>query len=311
MPAPSLPPGSPDAEARERILIVEDDARLASLLQEYLSNNGFQVDIESRGDRAVGRICKEEPALVILDLMLPGMSGFEVCRLARQSYSRGLLILTASKAEVDHAVGLEIGADDYVVKPVEPRILLARIRSLLRRTRNAMATVGTQRDDRRRADGEPLCPGSERRVVPAAAHADRVRRAVAPGASSRRGRQSGGALPAGAWRALRRSRSGHGRARVATAAEAPGGRPGDDDSQERSRARLPAGEAVMRGLYLRIASSAILAVFVAWLTVGFLASQFRSRFDPRAQGPGGGGPIGWIATQLEGLSERRMASQTC
>ena len=141
MPAPSLPPGSPDAEARERILIVEDDARLASLLQEYLSNNGFQVDIESRGDRAVGRICKEEPALVILDLMLPGMSGFEVCRLARQSYSRGLLILTASKAEVDHAVGLEIGADDYVIKPVEPRILLARIRSLLRRTRNAMATV--------------------------------------------------------------------------------------------------------------------------------------------------------------------------
>jgi len=64
-----------------------------------------------------------------------------VCRLARQTYSKGLLILTASKAEVDHAVGLEIGADDYVVKPVEPRILLARIRSLLRRTRNTVATV--------------------------------------------------------------------------------------------------------------------------------------------------------------------------
>lgn len=134
-------PEPPDGEVRERILIVEDDARLAALLQEYLSNNGFHVDVESRGDRAVDRICKEDPALVILDLMLPGASGFDVCRLARQSYTQGLLILTASKAEVDHAVGLEIGADDYVIKPVEPRILLARIRSLLRRTRNAMATV--------------------------------------------------------------------------------------------------------------------------------------------------------------------------
>jgi DNA-binding response OmpR family regulator len=137
----SKPHDAPDGQARERILIVEDDARLAALLQEYLSNNGFQVDIESRGDRAVHRICTDEPALVILDLMLPGASGFDVCRLARQTYSRGLLILTASKAEVDHAVGLEIGADDYVVKPVEPRILLARIRSLLRRTRNSMASV--------------------------------------------------------------------------------------------------------------------------------------------------------------------------
>jgi DNA-binding response OmpR family regulator len=138
--APTLPE-SLDSHARDRILIVEDDARLAALLQEYLSSHGFHVDIESRGDRAVERIRQKEPALVILDLMLPGASGFDVCRLARQSYTQGLLILTASKAEVDHAVGLEIGADDYVVKPVEPRILLARIRSLLRRTRTPMATV--------------------------------------------------------------------------------------------------------------------------------------------------------------------------
>ncbi len=141
IPPSSASPGPPEGQARERILIVEDDARLAALLQEYLSANGFDVDVESRGDTAVERICKEEPALVILDLMLPGTSGFEVCRLARQSYVKGLLILTASKAEVDHAVGLEIGADDYVVKPVDPRILLARIRSLLRRTRNTPAAV--------------------------------------------------------------------------------------------------------------------------------------------------------------------------
>jgi len=130
-----------DGLVRDRILIVEDDARLAALLQEYLASNGFDVDVESRGDRAVERIRKEAPAVVVLDLMLPGCSGFEVCRLARQTYDKGLLILTASKAEVDHAVGLEIGADDFVVKPVEPRILLARIRSLLRRTRHVMASV--------------------------------------------------------------------------------------------------------------------------------------------------------------------------
>jgi two-component system, OmpR family, response regulator RstA len=134
-------PDPPEGHARQRILIVEDDARLAALLREYLDSNGFEVDIESHGDRAVERIRKDDPALVILDLMLPGASGFDVCRLARQTYTRGVLILTASKAEVDHAVGLEIGADDFVVKPVEPRILLARIRSLLRRTRNLPAAV--------------------------------------------------------------------------------------------------------------------------------------------------------------------------
>jgi DNA-binding response OmpR family regulator len=116
-----------------RILIVEDDARLATLLEEYLNGHGYEAGVESRGDRAVERIWRENPALVVLDLMLPGMNGFDVCRRARERYARGILMLTASKAEVDQAVGFELGADDYVVKPVEPRILLARVRSLLRR----------------------------------------------------------------------------------------------------------------------------------------------------------------------------------
>jgi two-component system response regulator RstA len=116
-----------------RILIAEDDARLAALLQEYLVNHGFAVEIESRGARAVERILRERPALVILDLMLPDMSGFDVCRRVRGRCSSGILMLTASKAEEDQTVGLDLGADDYVVKPVEPRILLARVRSLLRR----------------------------------------------------------------------------------------------------------------------------------------------------------------------------------
>jgi DNA-binding response OmpR family regulator len=123
-----------------QILIVEDDARLATLLSEYLTTRGFGVDVESRGDRAVERIWQENPALVVLDLMLPGLSGFDVCRRAREQYTNGILILTAGKAEIDQAIGLDLGADDYVVKPIEPRILLARIRSVLRRVGGAIAT---------------------------------------------------------------------------------------------------------------------------------------------------------------------------
>jgi DNA-binding response OmpR family regulator len=115
------------------ILIAEDDSRLAKLLREYFVKHGFAVEIESRGARAVERIIQDRPALVILDLMLPDMSGFDVCRRVRGRSSTGILMLTASKAEVDQTVGLDLGADDYVVKPVEPRILLARVRSLLRR----------------------------------------------------------------------------------------------------------------------------------------------------------------------------------
>ena len=128
------------ASDRPRILIVEDDARLATLLSEYLSSQGFAVNAESHGDRAVERIWSEDPAVVILDLMLPGTGGFEICRRARERYMNGILILTASKAEVDQAVGLELGADDYVVKPVDPRILLARVRSLMRRLTGSLAS---------------------------------------------------------------------------------------------------------------------------------------------------------------------------
>ncbi len=117
-----------------RILIVEDDRRLAELTQEYLQGDGaFEVSIEADGARAVERIVSERPDLVVLDLMLPGEDGMSICRRAREQYDGPILMLTARADDLDQVLGLETGADDYVCKPVRPRLLLARIRALLRR----------------------------------------------------------------------------------------------------------------------------------------------------------------------------------
>lgn len=116
-----------------RILLVEDDQRLADLTAEYLTKNDLQVSIESRGDTAETRILAEQPDLVILDVMLPGKDGFEVCRAVRQQYRGVILMLTARDEDFDQIFGLEMGADDYIAKPVQPRVLLARIKALLRR----------------------------------------------------------------------------------------------------------------------------------------------------------------------------------
>jgi len=117
------------------ILLVEDDVRLAELVSRYLESNGFTVDIASRGDEVIAAVERVPPDLVILDLGLPGEDGFTVCRQLRLSYTNPILILTARDSDIDHVLGLELGADDYVVKPVEPRVLLARIGALLRRSR--------------------------------------------------------------------------------------------------------------------------------------------------------------------------------
>ncbi len=116
-----------------RILLVEDDARLAELTAEYLAKNDLTVSIEPRGDTAEARILAEQPDLVILDVMLPGKDGFEVCRAVRQQYRGVILMLTARDEDFDQILGLELGADDYIAKPVQPRVLLARIKALLRR----------------------------------------------------------------------------------------------------------------------------------------------------------------------------------
>lgn len=120
-------------QKQRKILIVEDDTRLAGLIGEYLGDQGYEVSIEERGDTAAVRIPREKPDLVILDLMLPGKDGLSVCREIRAAYDGPILILTARDDDMDQVAGLELGADDYVRKPVEPRVLLARIRALFRR----------------------------------------------------------------------------------------------------------------------------------------------------------------------------------
>jgi len=115
-------------------MLVEDDARLAELVTEYLSGYEFAVDLVTRGDTALERFRELNPDVVILDLMLPGLDGMVVCRQIREISDVPVLILTAREDSYDEVSGLEQGADDFVNKPVQPRVLLARLRALLRRT---------------------------------------------------------------------------------------------------------------------------------------------------------------------------------
>lgn len=136
-----------------RILLVEDDERLAELTAEYLRKNDFEVAIEARGDIAEARILNEHPDLVMLDVMLPGKDGFEVCRAVRPHYAGVILMLTARDEDFDQILGLELGADDYIAKPVQPRLLLARIKALLRRAPAEAAAAGEDSKPARLAFG--------------------------------------------------------------------------------------------------------------------------------------------------------------
>ncbi len=118
----------------KHILLVEDDFDLAELTASYLISNGYQVEIVEDGISAVDKILQQQPDLVILDLMLPGLDGLEVCQKVRPQFDKPILMLTARSDNIDEILGLEIGADDYLGKPVEPRLLLAHIKALLRRT---------------------------------------------------------------------------------------------------------------------------------------------------------------------------------
>ncbi|MFC0116614.1 response regulator [Pseudoalteromonas xiamenensis] len=114
------------------ILLVEDDASLAQWVAEYLTNQGYQTFCCPRGDLAVEEVKKLNPDIVLLDVMLPGQDGISVCRSLRQFYHKPILMMTAKDEEMDEVIGLEVGASDYIIKPVRPRALLARIKSSMR-----------------------------------------------------------------------------------------------------------------------------------------------------------------------------------
>ena len=116
------------------VLVVEDDPKIAALVVDYLKANGFAAEHLDNGAEVVPRVKASPPAAIVLDLMLPGLDGMEVCKALRRFSSVPILILTARVDEIDRLLGLELGADDYVCKPFSPRELVARVRAVLRRT---------------------------------------------------------------------------------------------------------------------------------------------------------------------------------
>ncbi|HEU5300331.1 MAG TPA: response regulator transcription factor [bacterium] len=123
--------------SRRTVLIVEDEPEIADVVRRYLEKDGYRVAVSGDGARAVDEFARLRPDLVLLDLMLPGLDGYEVCRRIRAQGSTPVIMLTARDEETDKLVGLELGADDYVTKPFSPREVVARVRAVLRRTQAA------------------------------------------------------------------------------------------------------------------------------------------------------------------------------
>ena len=120
--------------SEEHILIIEDEKKIADLLKDYLTKAGFKITCLSSGNQAVEQIKTLHPALILLDLMLPGMDGITICREIRKFSDIPILMTTAKIEEIDRLLGLEIGADDYICKPFSPREVVARVKAVLRRT---------------------------------------------------------------------------------------------------------------------------------------------------------------------------------
>jgi two-component system, OmpR family, alkaline phosphatase synthesis response regulator PhoP len=125
------------------VVVIEDDAHIAELLELYLGQAGFRVARAGAGEPGLTLVDDRRPALVIVDIGLPDIDGFEVCRRLRARSAVPIVVLTARGEETDRVVGLELGADDYVTKPFSPRELVARVKAILRRTRDASATRET------------------------------------------------------------------------------------------------------------------------------------------------------------------------
>ena len=147
----------------ETILLVDDEQHIIDLAQMYLEQEGFQVSSATDGAVALKRILNEKPGLVVLDLMLPGLDGWEVCRRVRAQSDVPIIMLTARGDDIDKIVGLELGADDYLTKPFNPRELTARVKAILRRTIPRPAEQPAESDAAITIDN--LCIYPERRVV--------------------------------------------------------------------------------------------------------------------------------------------------
>ncbi|GAB4331939.1 MAG: response regulator transcription factor [Dehalococcoidia bacterium] len=149
----------------QRILVVDDEVNIRELASLYLQKEGFAVEGAATGPEALERFDQVQPALVVLDLMLPGKDGFEVCRELRKQHDVPIIMLTARSEDVDKIVGLELGADDYMTKPFNPRELVARVKAILRRSeggrrpKNAITIENLSVDKARReakVDGQAL-----------------------------------------------------------------------------------------------------------------------------------------------------------
>ncbi|MDZ7611209.1 MAG: response regulator transcription factor [Candidatus Moranbacteria bacterium] len=125
---------------QEKILIIEDDRKIAELVKLYLEKEGFKVTIADDGKQGLEKINKENPDLIVLDLMLPEIDGLTIARSVREENNIPIIMLTAKDEETDKIVGLEIGADDYIAKPFSPKELSARVRAVLRRSRASEAS---------------------------------------------------------------------------------------------------------------------------------------------------------------------------
>lgn len=128
-----LPVPSKGRFLKHHLLLVEDDLPLANMVKDFLVEQGFDVTIESDGRRAVEQIERQNYDAIVLDIGLPGIDGFDVCRAARPNYAGPIIVLTARGDEIDEVIALEVGADDFMTKPVRPRALLARLKVHLRR----------------------------------------------------------------------------------------------------------------------------------------------------------------------------------
>ena len=117
----------------KHILVVEDEEKISSLLCDYLKGAGFQTSTQSNGDRVISQIKKDPPDLILLDIMLPGKDGMELCREIRQFSNVPIIMITARVEEIDRLLGLELGADDYICKPFSPREVVARVKAVFRR----------------------------------------------------------------------------------------------------------------------------------------------------------------------------------